>query len=42
MQQIGYIRALVSNKNNEATKVEWAHDSSWRFLPTVQDEAVGY
>ena len=41
MQQPGYIRALVRRKG-EATKVEWAHDSAWRFLPTVYDERCGF
>ncbi len=37
----GYIRATV-RRDQETTKVEWAHDSSWRFLPTILDERVGY
>jgi len=41
MTQPGYIRATVG-QGQEATKVEWAHDSSWRFLPTIFDERVGY
>ena len=41
MTQPGYIRATI-RLQNEATKVEWAHDSSWRFLPTIFDERVGY
>ena len=41
MAQPGYIRALVARKDN-ATKIEWAHDSAWRFLPTIADERVGY
>ena len=41
LQQPGYIRAVVS-KNQEATKIEWAHDSAWRFLPTIEDNIVGY
>ena len=39
--QPGYILALV-RRNEQATKVEWAHDSAWRFLPTIEDDAVGY
>ena len=39
--QPGYARAIVS-KDDEATRVEWAHDSAWRFMPTVRDERVGY
>jgi hypothetical protein len=41
MQQPGYIRAVV-RCGDEATKVEWAHDSAWRFLPVVRDERIGY
>jgi hypothetical protein len=41
MQLPGYLRALVSLGPN-ATKVEWAHDSAWRFMPTVADPALGY
>lgn len=37
----GFVRAIVS-RNDDATKVEWAHDSAWRFLPPVQDPIVGY
>lgn len=41
LSQIGYVRAIVS-RGEEATKVEWARDSSWRFMPTVRDPRVGY
>jgi hypothetical protein len=41
MQQPGFIRTIVS-KGGQSTKVEWAHDSSWRFMPAVADERVGY
>lgn len=41
LQQPGYIRAIVG-KEGEATKVEWARDSDWRFLPTVRDERIGF
>lgn len=41
MQQPGYIRAVVT-RNERETKIEWAHDSAWRFLPTVACEEVGY
>ena len=39
--QPGYIRAIVS-KEAEATKVEWAQDSTWRFMPVMRSEAFGY
>lgn len=41
MQQPGYIRAIVA-KRDQQTKVEWAHDSAWRFLPPIRNEACGY
>lgn len=37
----GYVRAQVGQQG-EATKVEWAHDSAWRFLPTVFSAEWGY
>ncbi len=37
----GYVRAVV-RKGEETTRVEWAHDSAWRFLPTIQDPECGY
>ena len=39
--QPGYIRCRVQ-RGAQSTKVEWAHDTSWRFLPTVADERCGY
>ena len=39
--QPGYIRAQVSKKR-DATKVEWSHDTAWRFMPTIADERVGW
>jgi hypothetical protein len=38
---VGYVRAIVST-TDDATKVEWARDSSWRFMPTVRDPRVGF
>lgn len=42
-------RLLASNRSFDSylegasrTKVEWAHDSTWRFLPTLRHEVVGY
>lgn len=37
----GYFRACI-RKDDQATKVEWAHDSAWRFLPTIQDKVAGF
>ena len=37
----GFVRAVV-RKGNDTTKVEWARDSAWRFMPTVRDDRVGF
>lgn len=39
--QPGYIRAQVG-LDQQVTKVEWAHDSAWRFMPVVKHEVSGY
>jgi len=36
-----YIRAKIFT-NKGATKIEWAHDSNWRFMPIVQDKDLGF
>lgn len=41
LNQPGYVRAIVC-RGGDATKVEWARDSAWRFLPTVRDERAGF
>jgi len=41
LNQPGYVRAVV-RKDGHATKVEWARDSDWRFMPTVRDDRVGF
>ena len=41
MQQPGFVRALV-RKGDDATKVDWAHDSAWRFLPTIRAPRSGF
>lgn len=41
LSQPGYIRAIV-RRGAEATKVEWAHDSSWRFMPVIRSDVFGY
>lgn len=40
MNQRGFIRAVVS-KNGDSTKVEWAHDSAWRYMPPIKNAQVG-
>lgn len=37
----GFIRAIVS-RNEEATRVDWARDSAWRFMPLVRDPLGGF
>jgi hypothetical protein len=41
LSQPGFIRAIVGRGGDE-TKVEWAHDSAWRFLPAIKDRLVGF
>jgi Nucleotidyl transferase AbiEii toxin, Type IV TA system len=36
----GFVRATVS-LGNDATRVDWAHDSAWRFMPLVRDPLGG-
>jgi len=39
--QPGFIRATV-RRDAEATRIDWAHESRWRFMPPVRDPLVGY
>lgn len=41
LSQPGFIRAIVS-KGDQATRIDWAHDSAWRFMPPVRDELGGF
>lgn len=41
VSQPGYIRAVV-HQDGERTKVEWAYDTIWRFLPVIRSERFGY
>jgi hypothetical protein len=41
MRKSGFFRAVVSLQG-QSTKVEWAHDSAWRFLPTQVSMEAGY
>lgn len=38
--QPGFIRATVT-RGDQATKIDWAHDSDWRFMPLVADPLGG-
>jgi hypothetical protein len=41
LSQPGHVRAVVAGTNAE-TRIDWAHDSAWRFMPPVRDELGGY
>ena len=41
MHQPGYIR-VIARRREEASKIEWAHDSAWRFMPTYFREDLGF
>jgi len=41
ISQPGYVRAVI-RLGGTATKVEWAQDSSWRFMPVIKSESFGY
>jgi hypothetical protein len=41
LSQPGYIRAVV-RRSGDATKVEWAYDTTWRFMPVLLSETFGY
>jgi hypothetical protein len=36
----GFVRAIAS-RGKDATRVDWAHDSAWRFMPLVRDTLGG-
>jgi hypothetical protein len=36
----GFVRAVVG-RGDQTTRVDWAHDSAWRFMPLVRDELGG-
>ncbi|MBM4131720.1 hypothetical protein FJ250_11945 [bacterium] len=41
LSQPGYIRAVVG-RDGGRTKIEWAQDSTWRFLPVLRSDDFGY
>ncbi len=41
ISQPGFIRAVV-RRGADATRIDWAHDSAWRFMPVVRDAMGGY
>lgn len=36
----GFVRTIV-RRGSDATRVDWAHDSAWRFMPLVRDPLGG-
>jgi hypothetical protein len=40
ISQPGFVRAIV-RRDSDATLVDWAHDSAWRFMPLVREERGG-
>jgi len=42
LSQPGFIRAMITVPGHEALRVDWAHDSIWRFLPPVKLRDAGY
>lgn len=41
LQAPGFVRAVVS-KGQNSTKIEWSHDSAWRFFPVISNPEVGF
>lgn len=41
ISQPGFVRATV-RRGDEATRIDWAHDSAWRFMPPVRDSLGGF
>lgn len=37
----GNVRALVKGADS-VTRIDWAHDTAWRFMPVLADETSGY
>lgn len=41
IERPGFVRAIVRS-GSESTKIEWVHDTAWRFLPPVKNDLAGY
>ena len=41
LSQPGFIRAIVGADDRGATRIDWAHDSAWRFMPLVRLDEGG-
>ena len=40
LSQPGHIRAVVE-RGDQRTRIDWAHDTAWRFMPLVRNETGG-
>lgn len=38
----GFVRASVTSPDGHWLKMDWAHESSWRFFPILEDSLFGY
>lgn len=41
VERDGLVRAIV-RRGSDATKVEWVHDTAWRFLPVIKSAVAGF
>ncbi|MCG8469358.1 MAG: hypothetical protein MJB57_14315 [Gemmatimonadetes bacterium] len=41
ISQPGFIRVAV-RRDDDTCRIDWAHESAWRFLPVVRDSIGGY
>ncbi len=41
ISQPGFIRA-VAHLGDDSTRIDWAHDSAWRFMPPIRDTMGGF
>ncbi len=41
ISQPGFVRAII-RRDDSVTRIDWAHDSAWRFMPTVIDPLGGF
>ena len=41
ISQPGFLRAVV-HRDHDMTRIDWAHDSAWRFMPPVRDTLGGF
>lgn len=41
ISQPGFVRATV-RRDDDSCRIDWAHESAWRFLPPVRDSLGGY